>query len=129
MYITLLQCGRPRLRLPQSPIVHVQCAFIPSLAVFQSKLSTEAAQASVISRAAPCSCALPYAACPRTLASHPRAHKTYSSYHSMVRSQLLILKTYEISAFQGLLGTLNVIKNRQLTAGSLGSRGRTCSTP
>lgn len=44
------------------------------------------------------------------------------------RSQLLILKTYEISAFHGLLGILEVIKNTQLTAGSLGSRGRTCST-
>lgn len=45
------------------------------------------------------------------------------------RSQLLILKTYEISAFHGLLGTLKVIKNTQLTAGSLGSHGRTGSTP
>lgn len=44
------------------------------------------------------------------------------------RSQLLILKTYEISAFHGLLGILKVIKNTQLTAGSLGSHGRTCST-
>lgn len=85
IYITLLQRGTPQLRLPQSLVVHTQCTLVPSLELFQSELSMEPAQASVLSSGCPCSCSLLHGARPHAFASHPRGHKTYSSYHSMVQ--------------------------------------------
>lgn len=45
------------------------------------------------------------------------------------KSQLLILKPYEVSALNRLLGSFVSLQNTHLTAGSLGSHGRTHSAP
>jgi len=88
----------------------------------------EVAQASVLSSG----CSLQMCFAPRVhlhmpLHLNPGHTRHIADIIAWCRSQLLVLKTCEISAFHGLLGTLDVIKNTQLTAGSVGSCGRTCS--